>query len=68
MIIEDDGKGFDVEALMKTPLSERRLGMIGMRERVALVRGSLQIESAPDAGTTIVVNLPVAKEEGGAAL
>ncbi len=67
MIVEDDGQGFDVEALMKAPPAERRLGLLGMRERVALINGSLQIESAPGAGTTIVVNLPVpAKEEGDA--
>ena len=52
-VIEDDGRGFanDEE-------SADGLGLIGMRERVALVGGRLEIESSA-AGTTIVVEVPV---------
>lgn len=67
LIVEDDGAGFDIEATVSAPPAERRLGLLGMRERVALVGGTIQIESAPGAGTTIVVNLPLnTKENGGA--
>ena len=38
---------------------EEGLGLIGMRERVALVGGRLTIESRPGAGTTFVVEVPV---------
>ncbi|MCA1567727.1 MAG: PAS domain S-box protein [Acidobacteria bacterium] len=58
-IVEDDGKGFDVEALGRVPVAERRLGVLGMRERAALVGGALDIESAPGQGTTLYVRMPV---------
>jgi signal transduction histidine kinase len=53
-MVEDDGSGFD-------PGTTRAdaLGLTGMRERVALVGGRLQVESAAGAGTTIVAEVPV---------
>jgi signal transduction histidine kinase len=52
-VIEDDGRGFtDGEG-------QRGLGLVGMRERVALVDGSFRIESSPTSGTTLVVEVPV---------
>ena len=57
-IMEDDGRGFDVDAVLSAPEKARRLGLRGMRERVALLGGQLQIESAPEAGTTLFVRLP----------
>jgi two-component system, NarL family, sensor kinase len=53
--IEDDGRGFDREAL-----GEDGFGLVGMRERVALVGGRLAVESSPGAGTTIAVEVPAA--------
>src|SRR5262249_33732732 len=44
VIIEDDGVGFDVEAVWAARGSER-LGLIGMRERAALLKGALTVES-----------------------
>ncbi|HVE71554.1 MAG TPA: CheR family methyltransferase [Thermoanaerobaculia bacterium] len=60
MIIEDDGRGFDVEGVLKGALSNGRFGILGMRERLALVGGSLLVESQPDSGTTLFVRVPVA--------
>ena len=57
-VVEDDGKGFNVEAVLGAPVSERRLGLLGMQERVELVGGTLAIESAPDTGTTVAVRIP----------
>jgi signal transduction histidine kinase len=53
-IVEDDGKGFD-------PGSARGdgLGLLGMRERLALVGGTLQIEAAHGTGTTIAAEVPL---------
>jgi len=59
VIIEDDGVGFDVENLMSDPIEDRRLGLVGMQERVQLVGGEFKIESG--AGTTIVVTIPLQK-------
>jgi len=53
-IIEDDGRGFDPGSDV-----DGGIGLIGMRERVALLDGSLAIESAPGRGTTLVVEVPV---------
>ena len=61
VIIEDDGCGFDVEALLATPAGERRMGVLGMQERTTLVGGRLNIESTPGAGTTIFVRIPLTR-------
>jgi PAS domain S-box-containing protein len=58
-IIEDNGCGFDAEAMMNKPMSERRLGLLGMKERVSLLGGDLDIESTPKAGTTVLVHIPI---------
>jgi two-component system, NarL family, sensor histidine kinase DevS len=52
-VIEDDGRGFT------DGQSHGGLGLVGMRERVALVDGSFRIESSPTSGTTLVVEVPV---------
>jgi PAS domain S-box-containing protein len=57
-IIEDNGGGFDAEALIRAPFKDRRLGLLGMQERIALVGGSLNIESTPGFGTTLFVRIP----------
>ncbi|HEY1212198.1 MAG TPA: PAS domain S-box protein, partial [Bryobacteraceae bacterium] len=56
LIIEDDGTGFDGENAFS--FRERGLGLIGMRERVVLVGGTLDVESRPGAGVTVVVRIP----------
>ena len=58
LIVEDDGAGFDVEETLATPEKARRIGVRGMRERVALLGGTMEIESAPGSGTTIFVRVP----------
>ena len=54
VIVEDDGKGFEH---VPDGVSDR-LGLLGMNERVAMVGGSLQIESSPGAGTTVRARIP----------
>ncbi len=65
VIIEDDGCGFDVEGLAATGAGQRRMGLLGMEERTALVGGTLHIESTPGAGTTVFVRIPLALAENG---
>jgi PAS domain S-box-containing protein len=57
MIIEDDGRGFDPEAHNRT--KPYRLGLVGMRERAAVVGGEFNIESGPGRGTTVFVRIPL---------
>ncbi|CAG0941978.1 two-component system, NarL family, sensor histidine kinase YdfH [Anaerolineae bacterium] len=52
--IADDGIGFDVRTL-----PENHFGVIGMRERVALIGGQLCVESAPGQGTRVHCELPI---------
>jgi signal transduction histidine kinase len=54
-VVEDDGVGFDPEAAAESG----RLGLIGMRERLALVRGHLEVETRPGAGTTVIAQVPL---------
>jgi signal transduction histidine kinase len=53
VMIEDDGKGFELEGA-----GAGGLGLLGMQERVALLDGSLVVESSPGHGTTLVLELP----------
>jgi PAS domain S-box-containing protein len=55
--IKDNGCAFDVESALK-PKKNRRLGLIGMRERLEMVNGQFAIESAPGKGTTILAQIP----------
>ncbi|EDM78475.1 Response regulator receiver:ATP-binding region, ATPase-like:Histidine kinase, dimerization and [Plesiocystis pacifica SIR-1] len=57
--IRDDGDGFDPEEVRR----KRRRGLRGMHERVELLGGSIQVESAPGEGAKIAVDLPVKAEE-----
>ncbi len=64
LIVEDDGLGFDPtgEGGMERP----RLGLSGIRERLRLVNGTLQLETAPGAGTTLFVQIPLSAEDTAA--
>lgn len=55
--VRDDGKSFEVERALHARQT-RRLGLLGMRERVEMVGGQLTIESAPGQGTTIRAQIP----------
>jgi PAS domain S-box-containing protein len=66
LIVEDDGRGFDPEGDATRVRSERRLGLAGMRERAALVGGTVAVESSPGGGTALYVRLPVDRAPAGA--
>jgi len=57
VIIEDNGCGFDVGAAGAKLGAHRGLGLDGMRERLSLIGGTLEIESAIGAGTTIFARI-----------
>ncbi len=52
-VIEDDGVGFTVDEVR-----DGALGLVGMRERVSLLGGRFEVESAPRNGTTLLIDLP----------
>ena len=59
VIIEDDGCGFDTAALGEKSGSRRGMGLDGMRERLSLIGGILEVESAIGGGTTIFARIPL---------
>jgi PAS domain S-box-containing protein len=58
-IVSDDGCGFDVDTALRAPAAWAHLGLHGMRERAALLGGTVTIESTPGEGTTIYVRIPI---------
>ena len=59
--IADNGKSFNVERTLLAK-NNRRLGLIGMKERIEMVGGTLTIESLPGNGTTVRAELPFAEK------
>jgi signal transduction histidine kinase len=53
LVVQDDGRGFDPESVR-----QGGLGLIGMRERVALLGGRLTVESSEGAGTMLRAEVP----------
>ncbi len=59
LVIEDDGKGFNVEKQSKIRKDGSGLGLIGVRERVIIIGGTVEIESDPGKGTGVFVRIPL---------
>ncbi|MCC5841417.1 MAG: PAS domain S-box protein [Opitutales bacterium] len=57
MEIHDDGKAFDVDQVLQIT-KHKRMGLIGMRERVEMIGGRFKVQSLPGEGTTICVHIP----------
>jgi two-component system, NarL family, sensor histidine kinase UhpB len=58
LAVRDDGDGFD-------PASRTAgFGLLGMRERVRLLRGTIQVACSPGNGTTIAASFPVQRRPG----
>jgi signal transduction histidine kinase len=58
LAVKDDGKSFEVNEAI-TGVGSKRLGLIGMQERVRLVNGRLAIESKPRQGTVVRADVPL---------
>ncbi len=59
MVIEDNGRGFDLEEKLYAENPGRGLGLTSMKERAELTGGSFAIESIHGSGTTIRVSWPL---------
>jgi two-component system nitrate/nitrite sensor histidine kinase NarX len=62
--VHDNGKGFDLGGI--TVKGEGHIGLKIMRERAQRIGGEVDIESRPGAGTTVTLQLPVARDEAAA--
>ena len=59
VLIQDRGKGFDLENNEVSLTAKCGIGLIGMRERVSFMGGDLNIRTAPGQGTRVELNLPL---------
>jgi two-component system sensor histidine kinase DegS len=57
MDITDDGKSFQAERVLMAKRN-KRLGLVGMRERIEMVGGSFHVQSAAGHGTTVSAQIP----------
>ena len=58
-IIEDNGRGFDSNAPSSQQEQGRMLGLVGMRERVTPLGGTVVVETSPGTGTAVFVRIPL---------
>jgi signal transduction histidine kinase len=63
MKINDNGKSFEVERVLNAR-GRKRLGLLGMRERLQMVGGHFDVESVPGKGTSITAKIPSGKTGG----
>ncbi|RXM43209.1 ATP-binding protein [Flavobacterium sp. YO64] len=61
IIIDDNGKGFDINAVDKKRNSESGMGLLFMKERIQYINGRVFIKSIPGEGTRITFNIPILK-------
>jgi PAS domain S-box-containing protein len=57
--IWDNGKGFDAEKAISSRNGVSGFGLLGLKERVELAKGTIAIESQPDSGTEINIAIPI---------
>ncbi len=64
LLVEDDGVGFDDEAVFAGPV-EGRFGLLSMQERARMVGGRVTVESTPGEGATVLIEIPLADRTDG---
>ncbi|MNO31939.1 Signal transduction histidine-protein kinase/phosphatase DegS [compost metagenome] len=63
IVVQDNGLGFKVDQLEQKTKSHTHFGLIGMRERVELLEGRMEIESTANLGTKIIIHIPTNTEK-----
>lgn len=58
VVVKDNGKGFDTESIR-----EGSFGIIGMKERIDLLKGTIKISSVIGKGTTVLMKIPLPQED-----
>jgi signal transduction histidine kinase len=61
LVVRDDGRGFDMSSIHEQAARQGRLGLLGMRERVQILGGSLEVDSEPGLGTRIRALFPLSE-------
>ena len=65
VIVQDNGVGFDVASVLRHPDEMKRLGLVGMMERAAMLSGKLTVESKPKRGTKVFLEVPLGQTPSG---
>lgn len=65
LIVRDDGVGFDTEAILRRDARSEGLGLLGMRERAALLDGRIVFRSIPGRKTDVHLMLPIGRAAEG---
>jgi signal transduction histidine kinase len=60
--IQDNGIGFDVDAVNRSYDQRGSLGLVNLRDRTELVNGVLDVQSVPGKGTRVQVFIPLTEE------
>jgi signal transduction histidine kinase len=58
-VVQDDGDGFDMQAVLRTYEKRGSFGLLNIDERARLVGGGAEIQSAPGKGTTVTIIVPI---------
>ena len=61
LVVRDDGVGFEVVPTQEQAARRGSLGLLGMRERVEILDGTLLVESEPGCGTRIRASFPLSE-------
>jgi len=64
LLVADNGVGFHVDVVESKARLHSHFGIIGMKERVELLQGKLDIESVPGQGTKIKIQVPITADPG----
>jgi signal transduction histidine kinase len=59
LVIQDNGRGFEPDSVDDTPFSGRGAGLLGIQERVAMLRGTCHIQSRPGQGARLMIDIPL---------
>ena len=59
LVVTDEGRGFDPSVALSRSLNREHFGLQGIQERARAMGGDCEIISQPNAGTRIMINLPI---------
>ncbi len=62
LAVSDSGCGFDYLQTLTAPATGSRLGLLGVRERIALIGGEMNVDSGAGGGTTVTLSAPLGTE------
>jgi PAS domain S-box-containing protein len=59
IIVSDNGIGFDLKTMREKAVSQKKFGLFSVIERIGYIGGEVNIDTAPDKGTKVIIDLPI---------